>query len=254
MTQKKNSTRGEGHRERLRQRFLDGGVERFSDEDIIEFLLTLGTPRVDTRLPAREALEKFRSISNVISAPIQELLKIKGIGEKNALYLKFVHDVASRYLKDRIINETCSNFNSSKNVFDYLFHSMRDLEREVFRILYLNQKNVLIKDEDLFAGDLTSSAVYPREIMKNAIKNNAASLIVVHNHPSGDPTPSSHDCSLTRNIVWASRLIGIRVLDHIIIGNNIYYSFADENHIRKFEDEYSIKLEEKFSSSLTSIK
>lgn len=244
MKQKKIPIRNDGHRERLRQRFLNGGIERFSDEDIIEFLLTLGTPRVDTRLPAREVLKKFGSISNVISAPMQELLAIEGIGEKNALYLKFVHDVASRYLKDKIINDTY--FNSSKNVFDYLFHSMRDLEREVFRILYLNQKNVLVKDEDLFAGDLTSSAVYPREVIKNAIKNNAASLIMVHNHPSGDPTPSAHDCSLTKNIVWASRLIGIRILDHIIIGRNTYYSFTDENHIRKFEDEYNIRLEENF--------
>ena len=247
MEQKKNQTRGEGHRERLRQRFLNGGIERFSDEDIIEFLLTLGTPRADTRLSAREVLKKFGSISNVMSAPIQELVKIKGIGEKNALYLKFVHDVANRYLKDRIINDTY--FTSSKNVFDYLFHSMRDLQREVFRILYLNQKNVLIKDEDLFAGDLTSSAVYPREVIKNAIKNNAASLIIVHNHPSGDPAPSTHDLLLTKNIVWASRLVGIKILDHIVIGNNTYYSFMDENYMKKFEDEYNINLEEKFSSN-----
>ena len=143
MEQKKNQSRGDGHRERLRQRFLSGGIERFSDEDIIEFLLTLGTPRADTRISAREALKIFGSISNIISAPIQELLKIKGIGEKNALYLKFLHDVASRYLKDRIINGTF--FNSSKNVFEYLFHSMRDLQREVFRVLYLNQKNALIE-------------------------------------------------------------------------------------------------------------
>ena len=143
MEQKKNQGRRDGHRERLRQRFLSGGIERFSDEDIIEFLLTLGTPRADTRISAREALKIFGSISNVISAPIQELLKVKGIGEKNALYLKFVHDVANRYLKDRIINNTF--FNSSKNVFEYLFHSMRDLQREVFRVLYLNQKNALIE-------------------------------------------------------------------------------------------------------------
>ena len=113
---------------------------------------------------------------------------------------------------------------------------------------------LLLKDKDLFAGDLTSSAVYPREVIKNAIKNNAASLIIVHNHPSGDPTPSVQDCSLTKNIVWASRLIGIRLLDHIIIGNNTYYSFTDENQIQKFEEEYTIKLEENFSSSLTSMK
>ena len=114
--------RGKGHRQRLRQRFLQGGLERFSDEDVVEFLLTLGTPRGDLKLPAREALKHFGSISGVLSAPMEKLKAIKGIGQKNALYLKFVHQVAARYLKDRA--EGKAFFGNSRAVFDHLFHSM----------------------------------------------------------------------------------------------------------------------------------
>jgi len=133
--------RGKGHRERLRKRFLEGGLERFSDEEVVEFLLTLGTPRGDQKLPAREAMKQFGSLSGVLSAPMEKLTGIKGIGPKNALYLKLVHQVAGRYLRDRA--EGNAFFGSSKAVFDYLFHSMRDLKREIFKVLFLNRKNEL---------------------------------------------------------------------------------------------------------------
>ena len=228
--------RGVGHRERLRQRFLEGGLERFSDEEVIEFLLTLGTPRGDQKLPAREALRIFGNLSGVLSAPVEELTRIKGIGPKNALYLGLVHRVANRYLKDRISRKVF--FGSSQAVFDYLFHSMRDLKREVFKVLFLTRKNELIGDHDLFKGGLTGSAVYPREVLSMALDHNAASLVFVHNHPSGDPSPSPEDQRLTRDLVWAARLLGIQVLDHIIIGNNTYYSFADQGTIRRFVNDY----------------
>jgi DNA repair protein RadC len=135
-------------------------------------------------------------------------------------------------------------FGSSQAVFDYLFHSMRDLKREVFKVLFLTRKNELIAAQDLFEGSLTGSAVYPREIMSMALENRAASLVFVHNHPSGDPTPSPEDQRLTRDLVWAARLLTIQVLDHVIIGNNRYYSFADEGSIKHFVNEY----ERKFSA------
>jgi DNA repair protein RadC len=147
--------RGKGHRERLRQKFIEGGLERFSDEEVVEFLLTLGTPRGDLKIPAREAMEKFSSLSGVLSAPTEKLTKIKGIGPKNALYLKLVHQVARRYLKDRADRKAF--FGSSRAVFDYLFHSMRDLNREVFKTLFLNRKNELVFDEDMFMGTLSVS-------------------------------------------------------------------------------------------------
>jgi DNA repair protein RadC len=234
--------RGKGHRERLRQKFIEGGLERFSDEEVVEFLLTLGTPRGDLKIPAREAMEKFSSLSGVLSAPTEKLRKIKGIGPKNALYLKLVHQVARRYLKDRADRKAF--FGSSRAVFDYLFHSMRDLNREVFKTLFLNRKNELVFDEDMFMGTLTGSAVYPREIMALALEKKAAALVFVHNHPSGDPTPSAEDRRLTRDLVWSAKLLMIQVLDHIVIGQGAYYSFADEGLIKRFANEY----DQKFSS------
>jgi DNA repair protein RadC len=228
--------KGTGHRERLRQRFLDGGFERFSDEEVVEFLLTLGTPRGDVKSSARQALKDFGSLSAVLSAPIEKLTEIKGIGPKNALYLKFVHQVAGRYLKDRA--EGKPFFGSSQAVFDYLFHSMRDLKREIFKVLFLNRKNELIYDQDVFFGTLTGSAVYPREILTLALERKAAGLVFVHNHPSGEPAPSPEDRKLTRDLIWAARLLSIQVIDHIIIGHNRYYSFADQGLIKRFLSEY----------------
>jgi DNA repair protein RadC len=232
--------RGIGHRERLRTRFIDGGLDRFSDEEVVEFLLTLGTPRKDVKLQAREAMKRFGSLSGTLSAPLKELMEIKGIGPKNALYLSLVHQIAARYLRDKIKGGVF--FNSSGAVFDFLFHSMRDLKREIFKVLLLNRKNELIADQDVFLGSLTGSAVYPREVMSLALEQKAASLVFVHNHPSGDPSPSPEDRDLTRSLVWCSKLLMIQVLDHIIIGNNSYYSFADEGLISLFTKEYDQRI------------
>jgi len=231
--------RGKGHRERLRGKFLEGGIERFSDEEVVEFLLTLGSPRGDLKLPAREALKKFGSLSGVLSAPMDQLTKIKGLGPKNVLYLKFIHQVAGRYLKDRVDGRVF--FGSSQTVFDYLFHSMRDLKREIFKVLFLNRKNELIHDQDVFYGSLTGSAVYPREVVALSLEYKASGLVFVHNHPSGDPAPSSEDQRVTRDLVWAAKLLTIQVLDHIIIGHNTYFSFADEGLIKRFQNEYEKK-------------
>lgn len=236
--------KGEGHRQRMREKFVEGGLERFSDEEVVEFLLTLGTPRKDVKIQAREALGKFGTLSGVLSAPMSKLTEIKGIGQKNALYLNLIHQISGRYLRDRAKGETF--FGSSKAVFDYLFHSMRDLKREVFKVLFLNRKNELILDQDVFVGSLTGSAVYPREIITLALEHKAAAMVFVHNHPSGDPTPSMEDRKLTRDLVWASQLLMIQILDHVIIGNNTHYSFADEGLIRSFIKEY----EQSFNPSI----
>lgn len=223
----------------MREKFLEGGIERFSDEEVIEFLLSLGTPRRDVKIQAREALKRFESLSGVLSAPIEELKKIHGVGGRNAMYLHLVHQVSARYLRDRARNR--SFFSSSRAVFDYLFHTMRDLKREVFKVILLNRKNELITDRDLFFGSLTGSAVYPREIMTLALEHRAAALVFVHNHPSGDPGPSPEDHRLTRELVWSARLLTIQVLDHVIIGHNTYYSFADQGLIRAFFESFDNK-------------
>ena len=215
---------------------MEGGLERFSDEEVVEFLLSLGTPRKDVKPSAREALKRFGTLSEVLSAPVQKLTEIHGVGPKNALYLNLVHQVARRYLRDRARGRLF--FTSSKSIFDYLFHSLRDLKREVFKVLFLNRKNELIRDEDVFVGTLTGSAVYPREIMTLALEHRAAALVFVHNHPSGDPSPSPDDHRLTRDLVWAAKMLLIQVLDHLVIGHNTYFSFADEGLIRRFDQEF----------------
>ena len=120
---------------------------------------------------------------------------------------------------------------------------MRDLKREIFKVLFLNRKNELLSDQDVFFGSLTGSAIYPREVVTLALENRAAALVFVHNHPSGDPTPSNEDRNLTRDLVWASHLLMIQVLDHVIVGNNTYYSFADEgligSYIKEFEQRFN---------------
>jgi len=232
--------RGSGHRNRMRQRFLEAGLERFSDEEVVEFLLTLGTPRGDLKIPAREAVSRFGGLAGTLSAPSEKLLQIKGIGPKNALYLGLIHQVANRYLRDRVTGKDF--FTSSKDVYDYLFHSMRDLSRETFKVIFLSRKNELIADKDLFVGTLTESAVYPRDILSASLEYKAASLIFAHNHPSGDPAPSSADTQITRKLTWASRIMGLQVLDHIIVGRNVYYSFADEGLIASFVKEFEEKL------------
>ncbi len=225
--------KSEGHRERLRERFIKAGLKSFHDYEIIELLLSLGTPRKDCKQQAKEAIKKFKTLRGVLEAPPEELRQIKGIGPQNAFAIKLVQEVAREFLKERIIDKPI--YKSAQEIFDYLYHSMRDLRKEIFKVLYLNSQNQIIETEDLFEGTINSSSVSPREVMESAIKNNAASLVFVHNHPSGNPEPSKSDRELTRDLVYAGSIMRIKVLDHIIIGNDRYFSFASEGLIRKYE-------------------
>jgi len=236
MDEKDWQKRVAGHRERLRQKFLSHGLDKLTDEECIELLLTLGTPRSDCKQTAREALRRFAGLAGVLEASIEQLQQVPGIGPKNALGLKLVHDVARRFLQARL--KGCEFISSSKQVYEYLLHSLRDLKKEVFKVIFLNGRNEVIQVETLFEGSLTSSAVYPREVIKSALDHHAAALVFVHNHPSGDPAPSAQDFTITRDLFLAGRIMSIQVLDHLIIGRNRYYSFADQGHIRKWEKEF----------------
>ena len=230
-----------GHRKRLREKFLKSGLKGFHDYEIVELLLTLGSPRKDCKQPAKDALKRFKTLRGVLEAPAKELQQINGIGAHNSFGIKLVQEVAREFLKERITHKP--SYKSSQEVFDYLYHSMRDLKKEVFKVLFLNSKNQLIEIADLFHGTVDSSSIYPREVIENAIKHNAASLICVHNHPSGNPQPSRNDKELTRDLIYAANIIGIKVLDHIIIGDNVYFSFASEGLIEKYEDNFlSLKI------------
>jgi DNA repair protein RadC len=141
--------------------------------------------------------------------------------------------VSRRFLKDKMmIRPYCR---SSREVFDYLYHSLRDLKKENFKVLFLDPKNQIIEEKTLFEGTVDSSAVYPREIMKDALRYDATSLIFVHNHPSGDPEPSLCDREITKELVFSAKVMQLKVLDHIIIGNNCFFSFADRGLIEDYD-------------------
>jgi|TARA_B100002003_G_scaffold96753_1_gene90145 DNA repair protein RadC len=219
----------EGHRQRLREKFLNSGLDGFHDYEIIELLLTLGTPRTDCKQPAKDALKKWGSLKAVLEAPPKELKKIKGIGDHNVFGLKLTQDVARRYLADRIVD--MDYIQSSEDVLDYLRHNLRDKSQELFMVIYLNGRNQILKMETLFEGTLNTSAVYPREVVKKALENDASALVLVHNHPSGNPSPSKDDLTITKKLKEAARTIDIYIHDHLIIAGNDVYSFADHGLI-----------------------
>ncbi|MBT5994936.1 MAG: DNA repair protein RadC [Candidatus Marinimicrobia bacterium] len=219
----------EGHRQRLREKFLNSGLDGFHDYEIIELLLTLGTPRTDCKQPAKDALKKWGSLKAVLEAPPKELKKIKGIGDHNVFGLKLTQDVARRYLADRIVD--MDYIQSSEDVLDYLRHNLRDKSQELFMVIYLNGRNQILKMETLFEGTLNTSAVYPREVVKKALENDASALVLVHNHPNGNPSPSQEDLTITKKLKEAARTIDIYIHDHLIIAGNDVYSFADHGLI-----------------------
>jgi DNA repair protein RadC len=223
----------EGHRKRLREKFIKSGLSGFHDYEIVELLLSLGTPRKDCKQQAKEAIKKFKTLRGVLEAPSEELQQIDGIGAHSAFGIKLMQAVAREFLKEKIIDKPI--YKSSKEIFDYLYHSMRDLKKEIFKVIYLNSQNQIIETEDIFEGTINSSAISTREVIESAIKYNAASLIFVHNHPSGNPEPSQSDKEITRDLVYAGSIMRIRVLDHIIIGNNRYFSFTGEGLIEEYE-------------------
>ena len=216
---------------------MKSGVEGFHDYEIVELLLTLGTPRRDCKQQAKDAIKRFKTLRGVFEASAEELQEIEGIGPHSAFGIRLVQEVARKFLKERILERPI--YSSSKEVFDYLYHAMRGLKKETFKVLFLDAKNRVTEEEDLFEGTLNVSSVYPREVVKSALGHHAASLIFVHNHPSGNPDPSRSDREITQELVFAGSIMQIKVLDHIIIGDNRYFSFADEGLIEEYEGRFS---------------
>ncbi len=225
-----------GHRKRLREKFLKSGLAAFHDYEIVELLLSLGTPRHDCKASAKDAIKRFQTLRGVLEAPAAELQQIPGIGAASAFGIKLVQEVAREFLKARILEKPF--YRSSQEVFEYLYHAMRDLKKETFKVIYLNSQNQIIDTVDISEGTVNGSSVAPREVIEGAIKNHGTALIFVHNHPSGNPEPSPSDKSLTRDLVYAGRIMRLRVLDHIIIGDNRYYSFAAGGLIEEYETDF----------------
>lgn len=236
MDKKEWQKKGVGHRQRLRDKFLELGIESLSDSEIIELLLTFGTPRSDCKEPARTALKEFGSLPAVLDAHPATLKKIKGIGPKNLFALQFIQGVARRYLRQRIRGK--QYISSSRDVADYCIHAMRGLKHEVFMVVYLDASHAVIDSGILSEGTVTVNTVYPRELVKAALACNASALVIAHNHPSGSLQPSNQDEQLTRTLFLVCSFMHINLLDHLIVGEgDTVYSFADHGLMASIRSE-----------------
>lgn len=219
--------RGEGHRQRLRDKFLAQGIDAFTDAEIIELLLTFGTPRSDCKEAARELLARFGSLPAVLDAAPVQLQQVKGVGAKNTFALHFIQGVARRYLRQRVVGK--EYVRSSREVADYLIHSMRGLQHEVLTVVFLDAAHAVIDAAVVAEGTVTVNTIYPRELVKAALARNASALVIAHNHPSGSLTPSRQDSELTRSLYLVCSFMHLDLLDHLIIGaGDQVYSFADQ--------------------------
>ena len=207
-----------GHRERLRERFYGAGPDALSDYELLEMALFPALPRRDTKPLAKALLKKFGSFAEVVHAPEARLREVEGIGDASITQLKLMAAAASRVAKGEIRRSIA--LSSWNDVIGYCRTGMAFADKEQFRILFLDKRNQLISDEVQQTGTVDHTPVYPREVIKRALELSATALILVHNHPSGDPTPSQADIQMTRAIVDIASPLGISVHDHIIVGRN----------------------------------
>ena len=236
MDKKDWQKKGAGHRSRLRDKFFQRGLEALNDDEILELLLTLGTPRRDCKESARDLLKSFGSLPAVLEAAPDQLQEVKGIGPSNSFAIHFIQAVARRYLRQRSRSRTF--LSSSGAVADYLVHAMCGLKKEVCQVVFLDAAHAVLEVRTLCEGTLTSNTVYPRELIKQALDCHAAALVIAHNHPSGNLTPSGEDLDLPRHLYRACRLVNINLLDHLIIGADAgFFSFADQGLMARIREE-----------------
>lgn len=218
-----------GHRERLRARFDEGGPAALADYELLEMLLFRAMPRGDVKPLAWRLMQSFGDLNRVITAPRARLEQVPGIGPAVIRELKLMEAVARRMARARVINRpVISGWDA---LLDYCHTAMAHRETEQFRVFYLDRKNTLIADEAQAQGTVDHVPVYPREIVKRALELNASALILVHNHPSGDPTPSDADIAMTRKVAAAAEALGLTVHDHIIIGRSRELSFRASGYL-----------------------
>jgi DNA repair protein RadC len=212
-----------GHRERLRARFVKGGADAMPDYELLELTLFAAVPRKDTKPLAKALMARFGSFAEVIAAPRARLMEVQGAGEAVATHLKIVEASARRMVQTKVIKRPA--LSSWAALLDYCTAAMAREPAEQFRVLFLDRKNILIADEVQSRGTIDHTPVYPREIVKRALELSATAIILVHNHPSGDPTPSRADIEMTRDIEKAARALHISVHDHLVIGRAGHASF-----------------------------
>ncbi len=212
-----------GHRERLRARFRDGGAAALADYELLELALFRALPRRDTKPLAKALLKRFGTLAEVLAAPPQRLREVEGVGDGVVLELKLMKAISERMARETVRKRTV--LSSWPALLDYCRTAMAYEEREQFRILFLDKKNALIADEVQQTGTVDHTPVYPREVVRRALELSASAVILVHNHPSGDPTPSRADIQMTQSIVDVAKPLGIVVHDHLVVGRDGHASF-----------------------------
>ncbi len=212
-----------GHRERLRERFREGGPDALPDYELLEMVLFRAIKRGDTKPVAKALLAKFGSFAEVISATPERLMEVAGVGEGLTTEIKLIRAAALRLMKGEVINRPL--LSSWTLILEYCRAAMAFQDKEQFRILFLDRKNQLVADEVQQEGTVDHTPVYTREVVKRALELSASAIVLVHNHPSGDPTPSVADIDMTRKIIDAAAKLGIEVHDHIIVGRTGHTSF-----------------------------
>lgn len=216
----------EGHRARMRQKLIEAGPSALLDHELIEMILFLALPRRDTKPIARALLSRFGSFANAVTAPVAELRQVQGLGEAGIAALRIVQAGAVRLASAEVRDMPL--LNNWSRLEEYLTIVLAREPIEQFRILFLDSKNRLIADEAQARGTVNHTPVYPREVVKRALELHATALILVHNHPSGDPTPSRADIEMTAEVKGAAGVMGITVHDHLIVGRGVILSFRRE--------------------------
>lgn len=214
-----------GHRSNLRARFLEGGLKAFVDHEVLELFLTLCIPRRDVKKQAKSLLKQFGSVRNVFEAPIEDLVKVCGVGEITCVNLKIVKELAVRYLQDCVKKGPL--FNNNESLISFWKARLGGLRHEVFEAAYLDNQFWLLQNgiERIEEGVANRTMVYPQKVMSAALKKSAANIVIAHNHPSGNEQPSENDFKLTQSLKYAGDVLGVRLLDHIIVTDEKFYSF-----------------------------
>ena len=217
------------HRKRLRTRFMDGGASAMPDYELLELVLFRAIPRQDVKPLAHQLMAEFGDFNRVISAPVERLHSVNGVGDSVIVELKLIEAAAQRLARAKVLNKHI--ISSWDALVDYCHTTMAHRETEQFRVLFLDRKNVLIADEEQGKGTVDHVPVYPREVAKRALELNASALILVHNHPSGDPTPSQSDIDMTNQMENACGALGLTLHDHLIVGKSRELSFKSEGYL-----------------------
>ena len=231
-----NEKDSQGHRERIKEKFLKNGIDSFAEYEILELLLTYCIPRKDTKPIAKELLNKFKSLDNIFKADFDKLSAIDGLGKNSIVFLKLIGDLPSIIYKDelknkKLVDKETLKISNKDILLKYLRNKIGYGEIEKFYVLYLSSSNEVIEFEENSVGTLDRSSVYPREIYKKIINLNAKSVILAHNHPSDNITPSKCDIELTNEIAKGLKNFGALLIEHIIITKNSYFSFLEEGLI-----------------------